>query len=86
MPKKSKKVLSLEWVERKKVVLSKKLQRIWKSVVDPSTAMGRQVGGDKGGVDIPASQQTINVTPLRDQTLLLVQVVVVEMIKNCARY
>ena len=26
--------------------------------------MGRQVGGDKGGVDIPASQQTINVTPL----------------------
>ena len=32
--------------------------------VDPSSFMGRQVGGDKGGVDIPASQQTINVTPL----------------------
>ena len=26
--------------------------------------MGRQVGGDKGGVDIPASRQTINVTAL----------------------
>ena len=26
--------------------------------------MGRKIGGDKGGVDIPASQQTINVTPL----------------------
>ena len=26
--------------------------------------MGRQVGGDKGGVDIPASQQPINVTAL----------------------
>ena len=26
--------------------------------------MGRQVGGDKGGADIPASKQTINVTPL----------------------
>ena len=24
--------------------------------------MGRKVGGDKGGVDIPASRQTINVT------------------------
>ena len=32
--------------------------------VNPSSFMGRQVGGDKGGVDIPASQQTINVTPL----------------------
>ena len=32
--------------------------------VDPSSFMGRQVGGDKGGVDIPASQQTINVTTL----------------------
>ena len=32
--------------------------------VDPSSFMGRQVGGDKGGVDIPASQQTINVTAL----------------------
>ena len=30
--------------------------------VDPSNLMGRQVGGDKGGVDIPASRQTINVT------------------------
>ena len=30
--------------------------------VDPSNLMGRQVGG--GGVDIPASQQTINVTAL----------------------
>ena len=26
--------------------------------------MGRKIGGDKGGVDIPASKQTINVTPL----------------------
>ena len=26
--------------------------------------MGRKIGGDKGGVDIPASQQTINVTPV----------------------
>ena len=33
-----------------------------KSKVDPSSFMGRQVGGDKGGVDIPASRQTINVT------------------------
>ena len=24
--------------------------------------MGRKIGGDKGGVDIPASRQTINVT------------------------
>ena len=32
--------------------------------VDPSSFMGRQVGGDKGGADIPASQQTINVTAL----------------------
>ena len=30
--------------------------------VDPSNLMGRQVGGDKGGVDIPASRKTINVT------------------------
>ena len=30
--------------------------------VDPSSFMGRQVGGDRGGVDIPASRQTINVT------------------------
>ena len=33
-----------------------------KPTVDPSNFMGRQVGGDKGGVDIPASRQTINVT------------------------
>ena len=33
--------------------------------VDPSSFMGRQVGGDKGGADIPASQQTINVSALR---------------------
>ena len=33
-----------------------------KPTVDPSSFMGRQVGGDKGGVDIPASRQTINVT------------------------
>ena len=33
-----------------------------KPKVDPSSFMGRQVGGDKGGVDIPASRQTINVT------------------------
>ena len=26
--------------------------------------MGRKIGGDKGGVDIPASQQTINVNPI----------------------
>ena len=26
--------------------------------------MGRKIGGDKGGVDIPASKQTINVTPV----------------------
>ena len=26
--------------------------------------MGRKIGGDRGGVDIPASKQTINVTPL----------------------
>jgi len=26
--------------------------------------MGRKIGGDKGGVDIPASQQTINVSPI----------------------
>ena len=26
--------------------------------------MGRKIGGDKGGVDIPASQQTINVSPV----------------------
>ena len=32
--------------------------------VDPSNLMGRQVGGGRGGVDIPASQQTINVTAL----------------------
>ena len=32
--------------------------------VDPSNLMGRQVGGGGGGVDIPASQQTINVTAL----------------------
>ena len=30
--------------------------------VDPSSFMGRQVGGDKERVDIPASRQTINVT------------------------
>ena len=35
-----------------------------KPKVNPSNLMGRQVGGDKGGVDIPASQQTINVTAL----------------------
>jgi hypothetical protein len=33
-----------------------------KPTVDPSSFMGRQVGGDRGGVDIPASRQTINVT------------------------
>jgi len=32
--------------------------------VDPSNLMGRQVGGGGGGADIPASQQTINVTAL----------------------
>ena len=35
-----------------------------KPTVDPSSFMGRQVGGDKGGVDIPASRQTINVTAM----------------------
>ena len=35
-----------------------------KPKVDPSNLMGRQVGGDTGGADIPASKQTINVTPL----------------------
>ena len=35
-----------------------------KPTVDPSNFMGRQVGGDKGGVDIPASRQTINVTAM----------------------
>ena len=33
-----------------------------KPTVDPSSFMGRQGGRDKGGVDIPASRQTINVT------------------------
>ena len=35
-----------------------------KPKVNPSNLMGRQVGGDTGGANIPASQQTINVTPL----------------------
>ena len=35
-----------------------------KPTVDPSNLMGRQVGGDKRGVDTPASQQTINITAL----------------------
>ena len=35
-----------------------------KPTVDPSNFMGRQIGGDKGGVDIPASRQTINVRAL----------------------
>ena len=35
-----------------------------KPKVNPSNLMGRQVGGDTGGVDIPASRQTINVTAL----------------------
>jgi len=35
-----------------------------KLAVDPSNLMGRQVGGVKGGVDIPASRQTINVTAM----------------------
>ena len=35
-----------------------------KPKVDPSNLMGRQVGGDTGGAHIPASKQTINVTPL----------------------
>ena len=35
-----------------------------KPKVDPSNLMGRQVGGDTEGADIPASKQTINVTPL----------------------
>ena len=39
-----------------------------KPTVDPSNLMGRQVGGDKGGVDIPASRQTINVTAVRSDS------------------
>ena len=35
-----------------------------KPTVDPSSFMGRKIGGDKGGSDIPASQQTINVSPI----------------------
>ena len=35
-----------------------------KPTVNPSNLMGRQVGGDKGGTDIPASKQTINITAL----------------------
>jgi len=35
-----------------------------KPKVNPSNLMGRKVGGDTGGVDIPASRQTINVTAL----------------------
>ena len=35
-----------------------------KPKVNPSNLMGRQVGGDTGGANIPASRQTINVTPL----------------------
>ena len=35
-----------------------------KPKVNPSNLMGRQVGGDTGGADIPASKQTINVTAL----------------------
>ena len=35
-----------------------------KPTVDPSSFMGRKIGGDKGGVDIPASQQIINVSPI----------------------
>jgi hypothetical protein len=35
-----------------------------KSKINPSNLMGRQVGGDVGGADIPASRQTINVTAL----------------------
>ena len=35
-----------------------------KPKVNPSNLMGRQVGGDTGGANIPASQQTINVTAL----------------------
>ena len=35
-----------------------------KPTVNPSNLMGRQVGGAKGGVDIPASRQTINVTAM----------------------
>ena len=35
-----------------------------KPKVNPSNLMGRQVGGDTGGADIPASKQTINITAL----------------------
>ena len=35
-----------------------------KPKVNPSNLMGRQVGGNTGGANIPASQQTINVTAL----------------------
>ncbi len=35
-----------------------------KPKVNPSNLMGRQVGGDTGGANIPASRQTINITPL----------------------
>ena len=35
-----------------------------KPKVNPSNLMGRQVGGSEGGADIPASKQTINITPL----------------------
>ena len=35
-----------------------------KPKVNPSNLMGRQVGGDTGGANIPASQQTINITAL----------------------
>ena len=35
-----------------------------KPKVNPSNLMGRQVGGDTGGANIPASRQTINITAL----------------------
>ena len=40
------------------------LQKTGEQKVNPSNLMGRQVGGDTGGADIPASKQTINVTAL----------------------
>jgi len=40
------------------------LEKTGEQKINPSNLMGRQVGGSKGGADIPASQQTINITAL----------------------
>ena len=48
------------------------LQKTGEQKVNPSNLMGRQVGGDTGGADIPASKQTINVTALGSDSPVIV--------------